>query len=99
MVSILRESQISEREVLRALWAMRFPGRPNGQGDAEDRGRAIINGNASVLGGGAERAKYRRIGRKREVVSSLRVVMIALNFVRCGLGGERAVRMGRAWEV
>jgi hypothetical protein len=48
VVTIPWESRISGREVPRALWAIKFPGRPNGQGDAEDRGRAVTNGNASV---------------------------------------------------
>jgi hypothetical protein len=43
-----------EREVPRALWAIKFPGRPNGQGDAEARGRRNANGNVS--------ARWRRSG-------------------------------------
>jgi meiosis-specific APC/C activator protein AMA1 len=37
-----------EREVPRALWAIKFPGRPNGQGDAEARGRRNTNRNVRV---------------------------------------------------
>ena len=37
-----------EREVPRALWAIKFPGRPNGQGDAEARGRRNVNWNVSM---------------------------------------------------
>jgi hypothetical protein len=48
VVSIPWESRILDREVPRALSAIRFPGRPNGQGDAEARGRRNVSGNASV---------------------------------------------------
>jgi hypothetical protein len=37
-----------EREVPRALWAIKFPGRPNGQGDTGARGRRNANWNVSV---------------------------------------------------
>ena len=47
VVSIPWESRILEREVPRALWAIRFPGRPNGQG-AEARGRRNARGTGSV---------------------------------------------------
>lgn len=48
VVSIPWESRVLDREVPRALWAIRFPGRPNGQGDAEVRGRRNGNGSANV---------------------------------------------------
>ena len=48
VVSIPWESRILEREVPRALWAIKFPGRPNGQGDAEVRGRRNARGSGSV---------------------------------------------------
>ena len=48
VISIPWESKIMEREVPRALWAIKFPGRPNGHGDAEARGRGNTNRNVSV---------------------------------------------------
>jgi WD40 repeat protein len=48
VVSIPWESRILAGEVPRALWAIRYPGRPNGQGDTETRGRRNVNGNGSV---------------------------------------------------
>ena len=51
LVSILWESWILEREVPRALWAIRFPGKPNGRGDAEARGTRNAYGNTSVRRG------------------------------------------------
>lgn len=50
VVTIPWESRILDREVPRALWAIRFPGRPNGRGQADARCRrdGDGNGNASV---------------------------------------------------
>jgi WD40 repeat protein len=48
VISIPWENRVVEQEVPRALWAIKFPGRPNGQGDVEARGRRNANWNASA---------------------------------------------------